>query len=437
MPRSSHGIWKPADGRASAVDLIVAQNDGRLPWLVPIRHHRMAQSPLAFYRGAATVMAHDLASTPATGIWPQICGDAHLSNFGAYGAPDRGLVFDINDFDETLQGPWEWDLKRLAASFAITARNSRIDGERELSGLVVTSYRDAMQRIAEMPTLDAWYLRIEFEDILTAFTPDMSKKDLKRASKWATKTKAKGSLYAFGQLGEVTPAGVRIVSQPPDVIPLRVLTEHLDSDQIRSQIDGALKAYVGSLPDHMAALVSRYRLADIALKVVGVGSVGTRCFIVLLEGKGQDDLLFLQVKEATGSVLESVLAASRYSEAGRRVVEGQRLMQTATDSFLGWTTDEKSGRSYYWRQLKDMKGAPDVESMDVDSLSRFARLCGLTLARSHARSSRAGDIAAYIGKGDALATAIAEFSAAYADQNDRDYSEFIRAIRTGAIEARE
>jgi uncharacterized protein (DUF2252 family) len=288
-----------------------------------------------------------------------------------------------------------------------------------------------------MPTLDAWYLRIEFEDIVNAFTPDMSKKDLKRAAKWATKTKAKGSLYAFGQLGEVTATGIRIVSQPPYVLPLRDLAGNLDPDRLKSEVNGALKAYVGSLPDHMAALLSRYRLVDIALKVVGVGSVGTRCFIVLLEGKGQDDLLFLQVKEATSSVLEGVLTAGRYSEAGRRVVEGQRLMQTATDSFLGWTTDEESGRSYYWRQLKDMKGSPDVESMDLDSLSRFAQLCGLTLARSHARSSRAGDIAAYIGKGDALPSAIADFSVAYADQNDRDFSEFTKAIRAGTIEAHE
>jgi uncharacterized protein (DUF2252 family) len=397
----------------------------------------MSASPFTFFRGTAKIMAHDLATTPSTGIHPQICGDAHLSNFGAYGAPDRSLVFDINDFDETLPGPWEWDLKRLATSFAVAGRSlsTSAEAQRSLAMEVASNYRDAMRKLADMPTLDVWYLRIGVDDITKAFADQLSKKELKKSEKWATKTRTKGSLHAFDKLGEATPQGIRIASAPPDVIPLRDMEVDRHPDDLRRELKGAVEAYLRSVPDHMATLLRRYRIADFAAKVVGVGSVGTRCFIVLLESTGPEDLLFLQIKEANSSVLEDVLEPSSYEQAGRRVVEGQRLMQTATDSFLGWTAADASGRSYYWRQLKDMKGSVDVEEMDVDALMRYAALCGHTLARSHARSASASDIAAYIGKGDVLPTAIGEFSMAYADQNDRDYAEFMGAIRSGAIEA--
>ena len=360
IPRESHADWSPSADRASPVDVITNQNSDRLPWLVPIRHQRMAESPFAFYRGAAKLMALDLSTTPTTGIHAQICGDAHLSNFGFYGSPDRRQVFDINDFDETLPGPWEWDVKRLAGSFAICARHNDFDAENEVNLAVasVTAYREAMRRLGDMRVLDVWYARVESGDVLGRFRDDLSKEERKSFRRWLKKARSKDSLHALGKLAEEVDGRHQIISQPPFVIPLRDLASEADPDELNSAIRDSFSAYLESLPHHMKVLLRRFRFTDFAVKVVGVGSVGTRCFMVLLEGRSPDDPLFLQIKEATRSVLEDYLPTSTYSDAGQRVVEGQRLMQTATDSFLGWGQTDASPHHYYWRQLKDMRALP-------------------------------------------------------------------------------
>jgi len=399
----------------------------------------MAASPFTFFRGAARIMALDLVATPATGIRPQICGDAHLSNFGAYAAPDRSLVFDINDFDETLPGPWEWDLKRLAASLAIAARNNALDldEQRSMAAQATAAYREGMRELASYSTLDAWYLRVDVDQIIGSIGGHLTKKERKHREKWVEKTRSKDSLHALKKLGETVDGKTRIASQPPDVIPLRDLASDHHPEALRASIERSWLAYLSSVPNHIEALLKRFTVADFAVKVVGVGSVGTRSFIALLQGATADDVLFLQIKEAKRSVLEEVLPDSPYTDPSQRVVEGQRLMQTATDSFLGWATHAESGHHYYWRQLKDMKGSVDVESMSAARLGRYAGLCGWTLARSHARSARASDIAAYLGKSEVFDVALADFAVAYADQNDRDFAEFTDAIRTGNIRAGE
>lgn len=433
VPRSAHGAWSPAPGRPSPVDLVTGQNEDRLPWLVPVRHWRMAASPFTFYRGAAVVMANDLAGTPTTGIHGQICGDAHLSNFGTFGAPDRSIVFDLNDFDETLAGPWEWDVKRLVASFAIAARNNRLDDahQRSLAATATSAYRTAMRGLAAMSHLDVWYLRVD-EDDLRAL---VGKADRRAARKSLDKVRSRDSRHALGKLAELVDGQYRIVSQPPLVVPLRELPVTTDPAATEAALRAAFDAYVASVPDHIAVLLRRHRFVDLALKVVGVGSVGTRCWVVLLEDRDSGDPLFLQVKQATRSVLEEHLPASPYPTAGRRVVEGQRLMQAAPDIFLGHIESPVTGHHYYWRQFRDMKGSVEVEDLDPDGLDRYARVCGATLARSHARSADARAIGAYLGKGDVFDEAMSEFAMAYADQNEADFAEFEAAIADGRIEA--
>lgn len=439
VPRASHANWSPPDDRPSPVDVIVGQNAGRLEWLTPVRHWRMARSPFAFYRGAAKLMATDLAVTPTTGIEVQICGDAHLSNFGFYGSPERSLVFDVNDFDETLPGPWEWDIKRLAASFSIAARDRGMDGgaQTELARGAVAAYRDAMREIAKSPYLDLWYARISDRDVRDAFEGSVPKKVVKRYQKATRKMRGRGTQSAVAKLTKLTDDGLRINSNPPNIVPLRDLEDRAARDALISGLREAWDAYRASVPDNLQVLLDRYRFVDFAIKVVGVGSVGTRCYILLLEGRDENDLLFLQVKEAAASVLEDHLPASRYPSPGQRVVEGQRLMQTVSDIFIGWTVADSSGRHYYWRQLRDMKGSVDYALMAEEAFRRYADLCGWALAKAHARSADAASIAGYLGRSGEFDGAVAKFAMVYADQNETDFDEFTAAIKRGDIPAHE
>jgi uncharacterized protein (DUF2252 family) len=397
----------------------------------------MAESPFTFYRGAAKLMALDLANSPSTGIHAQICGDAHLSNFGFYGSPDRALVFDLNDFDETLPGPWEWDVKRLAASFAIASRNNEFEetAARELAVEVTSAYRKRLRQLAGMGYLDVWYSRIDDNDIWEAFEDDLTKKDLKSSRKALKRIRNKDSSHVLGKLAEQTEDGYRIISQPPLIIPLRDLEQVAGLETLESALSAAVADYFESVPDHLGVLLNKFQFVDFAVKVVGVGSVGTRCFIALFVGRDSDDPLFLQIKQATRSVLEDHLPKSQYSHSGRRIVEGQRLMQAASDSFLGWIEHRSSGHHYYARQFKDMKGSAEVEDMKLDQLSRYARLCGWTLAQAHARSADTQSIADYLGKSDKFDQAIGDFAVHYADQNQADYQEFKSAIDDNEISA--
>ena len=438
VPRSSHGEWTPTADRPDPVDLITSQNVARIQWLVPVRHWRMAQSPFAFYRGAAKLMALDLATTPATGLTAQIGGDAHLSNFGVYGSPERELVFDINDFDETLPGPWEWDIKRLCASFAVAARHRGFDKQQHaLATEAAAAYRKATASFAQMSYLGAWYSHINADDIYQAFADQMTKKEAKRGRKFFTRSRSKDSLHVLNKLAEEVDGSYQIVAQPPLIVPFRDIPVHENADTVREAVAAELYEYLETVPDHLAVLLRRFTLVDGAIKVVGVGSVGTRCSIILLEGRDAADPFFLQVKEATRSVLEDHLPASRYENHGQRVVEGQRLMQAASDSFLGWITGHTTGAHYYVRQFKDMKASPDIDAATPNSLGRYAKLCGWTLARAHSRSGSATSIAGYLGSGDVFDKALADFAVAYADQNERDFAAFTAAIDSGRIEAHE
>jgi len=438
VPRGRHGDWTPADDRPDPVDLITDQNATRVPSLVPIRHWRMAQSPFSFYRGGAKIMARDLSSTPTTGLNVQLCGDAHLSNFGVYASPSRELVFDLNDFDESLPGPWEWDLKRLAASFAIAARHNEYHGDDEfdLAARSVASYRNAIRRFAGMHHLDVWYSHASAVDIESAFDDQLSKKERKTAAKFARKARSKNSVHALRKLAQQTDDGYRIVAQPPLIVPLRDIPSEDDPKDIERYVTDGFAQYLSSVSDDLRVLLDRFTYRDLALKVVGVGSVGTRCFVVLLRGRDASEPFFLQIKEAGESVLAEHLPASVYQHQGQRVVVGQRLMQAENDSFLGWTTGEH-GTHYYWRQFKDMKGSVEVDDASLALMRRYAQLCGATLARAHARSGDAQAIAGYVGPGKALDRAIAHFSVAYADQNERDHLTFRAAIESGRIDAHE
>jgi uncharacterized protein (DUF2252 family) len=449
-PPSSHAGWAPAADRPDPVALLEEQNSAREPDLVPVRHGRMLVSPFTFYRGAAKIMAADLQDTPTAGLHVQLCGDAHLSNFGVFASPERRLLFDLNDFDETLPGPFEWDVKRLAASFTIAARHngySKAD-TRAATLASVTAYREAMAGFAEMGTMDIWYAHLSEDHLLsavrrTAAKSSNSKKEAKRAEKRTRKVTGKArtrdSLQALSKLGEVVSGRYRIVSQPPIVVPARDLeaTYGLSPDQTERAIHEQFRAYRATLRDDHRQLLERFELVDAARKVVGVGSVGTRAFIVLLQGRDQHDPLFLQVKEATASVLEGPLPKSRYRQHGERVVSGQRMMQAASDIYLGWTKGVDRHRHYYWRQLRDMKGSAEIESMAPVNLSFYAGICGWTLARAHARSGDPIAIAENLGRSDRFDRSITDFSQRYAEQNELDYEAFAKAIRSRRLEALE
>jgi uncharacterized protein (DUF2252 family) len=446
---SSHTGWAPATDRPDPVALLEEQNATREPDLVPVRHGRMLVSPFTFYRGAAKIMAADLNDTPVAGLQVQLCGDAHLSNFGAFASPERRLLFDLNDFDETLPGPFEWDVKRMAASFTIAARHNGFTkaDTRAATLASLRAYREAMAGFAAMGTMAIWYAHLDEDEILSAMrnAAKASKtkkgaKAAKRAEKTGQKTIAKArtrdSLQALSKLGEVVDGQYRIVSQPPIVVPMRDLeaTYGLSADQVERVLHEQFRAYRATLRDDQRRLLERFELVDVARKVVGVGSVGTRAFIALLQGRDQQDPLFLQVKEATASVLEGHLPKSRYKQHGQRVVDGQRMMQAASDIYLGWTKGVDVNRHYYWRQLRDMKGSADVEAMVPVGLSFYAGICGWTLARAHARSGDPIAIAAYLGKSDQFDRSISDFSQRYADQNEQDYQTFAKAIRSGRLE---
>ncbi|HET9648421.1 MAG TPA: DUF2252 domain-containing protein [Microlunatus sp.] len=459
-PLESHAFWQPPSERPDPVALLEAQNKTREPDLVPVRHGRMMVSPFTFYRGSAAIMASDLAATPTAGLTVQLCGDAHLSNFGVFASPERQLLFDLNDFDETLPGPFEYDLKRLAASFAIAGRNNRFEVAdiRQSVMTVAESYRSAMAEFAHMRTLDIWYAKMSEHDVVAgmermARTVSAAAKDgkvgrsaargetvsLERGEEVLRKARSRTSLQALSKLTRVVDGRQQIISQPPVLIPLRELEllQDVDAPDLEDVVRQVYARYRSTLNDTRRQLLDRFTIVDVARKVVGVGSVGTRAFIVLMEGRNETDPLFLQVKEATRSVLEAHLPKSEYDNCGERVVQGQQLMQSASDIFLGWSAGVQTDRYYYWRQLRDMKGAADVEAMVPAGLTYYAGICGWTLARAHARSGDPVALAAYLGSKRKFDRAIADFAETYADQNERDYAAFRDAISSGRLEAHE
>ncbi len=439
-PRSSHAEWAAPPDREDPVAVLERQAASRVPELVPIRYGRMLASPFAFYRGAAALMAMDLAGTPRSGIHTQICGDAHLSNFGLFAAPDRRLVFDLNDFDETLAGPWEWDVKRLATSFEIAGRHlgvARGRTEQIVLG-TVGAYREAMSRFAALGHLDVWYTRLDVDDVIAGFLRSATRKDIRAAERAKAKAQRKNSLRAVSRLTTVVDGRLRFRSEPPVLVPISELHPELDADDVVERFTHLFAAYQESLEPRRRHLLATYRFADMARKVVGVGSVGTRAWIVLLEGRDAQDPLVLQAKEAQASVLEQHLEPSPYPTHGQRVVEGQRYMQAASDIFLGWERiDGIDGqeRDFYIRQLWDGKGSADVDLMGPDRLGVYGRLCGLALARAHARAGDRAAIAAYLGKRPVFDRAIARFSRGYADQNERDYQALRDAVAEGRVAA--
>jgi hypothetical protein len=481
---SGHTKWSPAADRPDPVALLDEQDTTREPDLVPVRHGRMMVSPFTFYRGAAKIMAADLKDTPVAGLGVQLCGDAHLSNFGLFASPERILLFDLNDFDETLPGPFEYDVKRMAASFTIAARNNGFSRADTLAATLgaVSAYREAMAGFAQMPTMDIWYAHLDEDELMASIRTTVAgtakqhrpakkpgkadkqgkpaKKSEQRAAKGekAAKEEVKAartaerqaekirqkahtrdSLQALSKLGELVDGTYRIVSQPPVIVPARDLaaTYGLSPDQVMPAIQEQFRAYRATLQDDRRHLLERFEIVDAARKVVGVGSVGTRAFIVLLQGRDAQDPLFLQIKEATASVLEPYVGKSRYRQHGERVVQGQRMMQAASDIYLGWTKGLDVRRHFYWRQLRDMKGSADPELMRPVGLTFYAGICGWTLARAHARSGDPVAIATYLGDSDAFDKSITDFSGRYADQNERDYQEFVNAVRSGRLEAAE
>jgi len=439
LPRRTHADWAPAPDRRDPVDMLQEQCASRVPDLVPLRYGRMLVSPFTFYRGAAYLMAADLATVPNTGLRTQLCGDAHLSNFGAYAAPDRRLVFDVNDFDETLPGPFEWDVKRLVASFAVAGRSRGFDrSDREdINRTAARSYREAMAEYAEMRELDVWYSRIDLEELFARFAPMLTEKERERVQRNLDKTRHKDSLRAFEKLTTMVDGEARIVSDPPVVVPVYELVGPEHRDEVTATAAAMMRSYADTLVEDRARLLKRFRPVDAARKVVGVGSVGTRAWILLLLGRDNEDPLFLQFKEAQTSVLEPFLGPSEFSTPGRRVVEGQRLMQGASDIMLGWlhvTGFDGIDRGYYVRQLWDAKGSADVDAMSVKVMRAYAELCGHTLARAHARGGDRIAISSYLGGKDSFDRAMASFAETYADQNERDYAAMTAAVNDGRIE---
>ena len=450
VPVASHAQWSPAPGRPDPIALIEEQNLTRDADLVPVRHGRMLASPFTFYRGTAGIMAADLRDTPRAGLNTQLCGDAHLSNFGVFASPERKLIFGINDFDETLPGPFEYDVLRLAASFTVAARNNAFTGGdvRSATLAAVRAYREAMRDFARMGTLEIWYADLDEQDVMSALAVAVDtssgkaqKKAAKRArrtaEKSALKARSRDSLQALSKLAEHVDGSYRIISSPPVLIPAREFGGMfgISSDQLQETVQNQFRSYRQTLQEDRRRLLERYEIVDVARKVVGVGSVGTRAFIALLQGRDASDPLFLQLKEARRSVLEGHLPRSVWRQPGKRVVQGQRMMQAASDIFLGWTPGMQENRYLYWRQLRDMKGSAVVETMTPFGMELYARVCGWALARAHARSGDPVAVAAYLGKSGRFDAAVAGFSARYADQNEKDYEAFAKAVRSGRLEA--
>jgi uncharacterized protein (DUF2252 family) len=443
VPRSSHARWDPAPGRPDPVALLETQSADRVPELVPIRYGRMLVSPFAFYRGAALIMAADLANTPRSGVDVQLCGDAHMSNFGLFGSPERRLIFDVNDFDETLSGPWEWDVKRLAASFEVGGRDRGFSpaDRRDIVMAGVREYRGQMRAAAGMRTLDNWYLHMDVERLLEQIHGEvrkdrLSKREARSAERVVAKARARDSVRVFTKRAGEVDGQLRFLPDPPLIVPLEDLVEP-GSEWERSEelIKRLLRSYRRTL-SHEHHPIEEFRYVHTARKVVGVGSVGTRCYIMLLVGRDNDDPLILQVKEARASVLERYLGRSHHAHHGARVVAGQRLMQATSDIFLGWqriTGIDGHTRDYYVRQLHDWKGGADVDKLLVRGATVYARICGATLARAHARWGDRIAVAAYLGKGDAFDRAMADFAVTYADQNERDFDALVAAVGSGRV----
>jgi uncharacterized protein (DUF2252 family) len=440
VPRSSHAVFEPPPTRFDPVELLERQAATRVPELVPIRYGRMLVSPFTFYRGAAMIMAHDLGPTPRSGLAVQCCGDAHLSNFGVFASPERRLVFDVNDFDETLPGPWEWDVKRLAVSMLIAARDNgyRAKDEERIVLDTVARYRTALAEFAAMSDLDVWYSRLEIESFIQELAPQFKQKIVQRTEKELAKARTKDSMTAFSKLTQSVNGDVRIVDQSPLIVPIEQLAPGQERDEMFEALHGLLRRYRRTLEFDRRVLLEQFRLTDFARKVVGVGSVGTRAWIALLLGRDEDPL-FLQLKEAEASVLEEILGASQFANHGERVVTGQRLMQATSDIFLGWVHVESGldgkPRDFYGRQLKDWKGSAEIEQMVPTAMATYGTMCGWTLARAHARSGDRIAIASYLGSGDGFDRAILEFSKAYADQNEHDYNALADAVKSGRIVA--
>ena len=441
VPRESHEVFHPGPDR-DPLALLAEQAKARVPELVPVRWGRMMVSPFTFYRGAALPMASDLAATPVSGLPVQACGDAHLSNFGVFGSAERRLVFDVNDFDETLPGPWEWDVKRLAASMEVAARDNGYGDKdrREIVAATVASYREAMRGFAKANNLEVWYASADVDQLRAQFNSQLKGKQRKQVDKARAKARTRDSMQELAKLTEVVDGQARIIAQPPLLVPIiDLLPGQTDRAAFEAQLKELIALYRATLETDRRFLLETFEFADMARKVVGVGSVGTRCWIVLMHGRDSSDPLFLQVKEAEESVLSRFVGASTYANHGERVVAGQRLMQASSDIFLGWQRTEAGldgqQRDFYIRQLRDWKFSIPIEIMVPRGMRMYGQLCGWTLARAHARSGDRIAIAAYLGGSDAFDQAITRFAGAYADQNERDYASLTAAVASGRITA--
>jgi uncharacterized protein (DUF2252 family) len=442
VPRDSHEVFDPGPGRPDPIGLLAEQAKSRVSELVPVRWGRMMVSPFTFYRGAALPMAADLATTPVSGLAVQACGDAHLSNFGIFGSAERRLVFDVNDFDETLPGPWEWDVKRLAASLEVAGRDNGFAGKdrRQIVAATVASYRRAMRTFAGMTNLGIWYAHADLDQVRADFEAQMKTRQRKVTDKAMAKARTRDSMQEVAKLTQLVDGQPRIIANPPLLVPITdLLPKEMDQAAFQAQITGLLGSYRRTLETDRRFLLEMFEFADMARKVVGVGSVGTRCWIILLLGRDTSDPLFLQVKEAEVSVLSRFVGASKYTNQGQRVVAGQRLMQASSDIFLGWQRTEAGldgqQRDFYIRQLRDWKFSAPIEIMVPRGMRIYGELCGWTLARAHARSGDRIAIAAYLGGSDVFDQAITRFAAAYADQNERDYKTLVDAVASGRITA--
>jgi uncharacterized protein (DUF2252 family) len=442
VPRESHAMFERQPDRPDPLSLLEGQAATRVPDLVPVRWGRMAASPFSYYRGAALPMASDLADTPMSGLAVQACGDAHLSNFGVFGSAERRLVFDVNDFDETLPGPWEWDVKRLAASMEVAARESGFGGKdrRQIVAATVARYRRAMRDFAQMKDLDVWYAHADMDELRAQFDSQLKKRQRKLVSKGLAKARTRDSMQEVAKLTRMVDGKPRIISEPPLIVPIDdLLPRQMDRKAFEAELTDLLAKYRRTLETDRKFLLDQFEFADMARKVVGVGSVGTRCWIVLMLGRDENDPLFLQVKEAEESVLSHFVGTSKYTNQGQRVVAGQRLMQASSDIFLGWQRIEAGldgkQRDFYVRQLRDWKFSVDIQAMVPHGMQLYGQLCGWTLARAHARSGDRIAIAAYLGGSDVFDRAITEFAVAYADQNERDYQALVQAIKDGRITA--
>jgi uncharacterized protein (DUF2252 family) len=442
VPRASHADFEPSEDRPDPVDLLQEQAHDSLPELVPVRYGRMFVSPFTFFRGAALLMASDLASTPNSGLRVQVCGDAHLSNFGGFASPERRLVFDINDFDETLPGPWEWDVKRFVASLAVAGRGNQFTAaeRRDIMLAAAGEYRTAMRSFASMPNLEVWYTSMDLDATIREVRGHLDPKHIKLLQRDVAKARTRDSTQAFEKLTVHTSEGPRIASQPPLILPIEeVIPDGADRKEVIAELMRLVRTYRRTLETDRRQLLGQFRLVDLARKVVGVGSVGTRDWIGLLLGRDDRDPMLLQIKEARESVLERFVERSKYPNHGQRVVVGQRLMQAASDIFLGWdrVTSALDGgqRDFYVRQLRDWKFSVEIGALLPRGMVVYARACAWTLARAHARSGDRIAISSYLGRGDAFDQAIADFAETYADQNERDYSALREAVNNGRIKA--